>query len=293
MVPRPASQTLVRVALDHLSKLESTPCPSVLDLGTGSGCILVSILHSSPTAIGLGLDASADAIDVAKGNATELGVIDRSSFVVGTFAKLADALQMDRLSRNPTSTTPSPHGAAFDVIVCNPPYLTKKRTEFFESRSLAGEPESALFAGETGYEAYQDIESGIAGAIMAADGEGGVVSPVRDGTLLVLEVAPGMGRDVKNVFERRRGRGAGHKRRRVGNEGARVDVGEQDGEQEEGKEREGEAVAAGDVVGVDKAVVAGGESNDGAGRGRWRYVETVLDDKGMERCVVFRRICRS
>ncbi|KAJ3042652.1 hypothetical protein HDV00_006931 [Rhizophlyctis rosea] len=249
MVPRSATETLVNVAVQHLRQAGSSQ-PSILDLGTGSGCLLISALKALPSAIGVGLDASLSALQIAEENARSLEIFDRTKFVVGEFANVADALRS--LHEAPDGFRPK---YPFDVILCNPPYLTRKRTKLYEAQALAGEPEEALFAGETGFEAYHAIETGlreaIASGVGAGSGEEGTPT-VGEGTLLVLEVPPGMALEVRKIFERR-------KRRRKSDGGS-------------GNESTGE--------------ISGPESSQGA----WQFVELLKDDKEMDRCMVFRRI---
>ncbi|KAJ3282862.1 hypothetical protein HK104_010675 [Borealophlyctis nickersoniae] len=207
MIPRPASQTLVRVALRYISE---TATPRVLDLGTGSGCLLISILSACAMALGVGLDASEGALDVARGNAERLGVGDRARFVVGKFDSVGDALlagggrdekaATQDVEKSEVSSTVSTGmvPAPFDVVVCNPPYLTKRKARAFETRSLENEPESALFAGPTGYEAYVDVEAGL----------GVGTGVIKDGTVLVVEVGHGMADRVVKIFEGKKVQGS-------------------------------------------------------------------------------------
>ncbi|KAJ3047430.1 hypothetical protein HK097_011540 [Rhizophlyctis rosea] len=255
MVPRPASQTLVRTVVAHLQQtgIES---PSILDLGTGSGCLLISTLTAFPFATGVGLDASPTALEVAKRNSYKLSVSDRSSFILGEFAKLGQALSiLKAICDGPQPRYP------FDVIICNPPYLNKRRTKNFEAQALKGEPEEALFAGGTGYEAYEAIEEGLKD--VGGEGVEGV-SALRAGTLLVLEVAPGMAKIVKQIFEKR---------------GRKFKVANQE-----------DGVSGPSVVAVESSEIEQADTlNVGGGEGRWTFVDLIRDDKGLERCIVFRR----
>jgi len=114
--PRPDSETLIESVLQrvqclglggqNLSSLNpepQTPNPFILDIGTGTGCLLLSLLHELPHATGLGLDLSARAIDQAQANASALGLAGRAQFMVNNW--------LDRIT------------GTFDIIIANPPYI--------------------------------------------------------------------------------------------------------------------------------------------------------------------------
>ncbi len=138
LVPRPDSETLVSSVLAAIGDDASRAAPlSVLDLGTGSGCLLVALLSELPNAIGCGVDRAADALAVARFNARVNAVGDRAQFVEGHWT---DGL-----------TGP------FDIVVSNPPYI--------ESAAIAGlapevrehDPLLALDGGPDGLDAYRAI----------------------------------------------------------------------------------------------------------------------------------------
>jgi release factor glutamine methyltransferase len=132
LVPRADSETLIEAAVDHFA---GTPGPArVLDLGTGSGALLLAALDQWPAATGVGLDLSEPALAVARDNAGRLGMVDRATISHGDW---------------------SGTGEAFDLILCNPPYIaegTKLPREVAEY-----EPASALFAGPDGLDDYRMI----------------------------------------------------------------------------------------------------------------------------------------
>ena len=142
LIPRPDSETLVEAAL-----AAAGPAPKILDLGTGSGCLLLSLLHERPGGWGVGVDRSAGAAAVAQGNAQRLGLADRAAFVVGDWA--------------------SAIGGRFDLILCNPPYVGTSET--LDREVAAYEPSSALFAGADGLDDYRRIIP-ILRAILTPDG---------------------------------------------------------------------------------------------------------------------------
>jgi release factor glutamine methyltransferase len=140
LIPRPDSETLIRHALD-LHPAGDRPY-AVLDLGTGSGCLLLSFLHERPNARGLGVDASAKALDIARENAKHLGLADRARFALGDWGTgLAER---------------------FDLVLCNPPYIGEGERPNLSPDVVDHEPASALFAGPDGMSAYSRIAGQIA-----------------------------------------------------------------------------------------------------------------------------------
>ena len=130
LTPRPESEMLVEAALRALP-----PGGHVLDAGTGSGCLLLSVLAEREDAGGIGFDASPEAACVAASNARRLGLAERAAIVTDRF-----------------ETFP---GGGFDVVLCNPPYIAEDAVLPVE---VAGhEPALALFAGADGLTAYRAI----------------------------------------------------------------------------------------------------------------------------------------
>ena len=106
LVPRPDSETLIEAALALLPD-RARPW-RIVDLGTGSGCLLLTLLREFPNARGVGMDVSPDALGVAHANAQALGVADRAELMEGDWRQAGWA---ERL------------GGPFDLLVCNPPYI--------------------------------------------------------------------------------------------------------------------------------------------------------------------------
>ena len=132
--PRPDTETIVQAALDHAPSAQ----PSVLDLGTGTGCILLAVLHDLPAATGVGVDCSVGALKTARANAEALSLQDRAAFMAGDWGR---ALKP---------------GAA-DLIVSNPPYVATKHGPGPDFATAAYDPELALYAGADGLNAYRTI----------------------------------------------------------------------------------------------------------------------------------------
>jgi release factor glutamine methyltransferase len=96
LIPRPDSETLIETAL---KELKTTPPARILDLGTGSGCLLVTLLTEWPKATGVGLDISREALDIAERNARRHNVASRATFVEADFANRPMTLRSRRPNR--------------------------------------------------------------------------------------------------------------------------------------------------------------------------------------------------
>jgi release factor glutamine methyltransferase len=132
LIPRPDSETLIDAAIDHFG--DRAP-KSVLDLGTGSGALLLAALSHWPQAAGIGVDCSEVALEIARGNAFRLGLAGRAMFRQGDWAVDIEA--------------------QFDLILCNPPYV--ETSAALAATVLDYEPHSALFAGVDGLDDYRRI----------------------------------------------------------------------------------------------------------------------------------------
>ncbi|MEQ1756584.1 MAG: peptide chain release factor N(5)-glutamine methyltransferase [Micropepsaceae bacterium] len=127
LIPRPDTETIVETAL---KELKHNPPKRILDLGTGSGCLLISLLTEWPDATGVGIDISPDALAVASRNADRLGVASRAKFVQCDFGELSD----DR----------------YDLVVSNPPYIADAVMQTLEPDVREYEPHLALKGGPDG-----------------------------------------------------------------------------------------------------------------------------------------------
>jgi len=135
LVPRPDSETVVEAALAW-SKGHGAPA-SVLDLGTGSGCLLLALLSELPAARGIGVDVSQAALAVAGRNAAGLGLAGRARFVLDNWA--------------------SSFAGPFEMIVANPPYIAQDGAVAVDPEVTGFEPRVALYAGADGLDCYRAL----------------------------------------------------------------------------------------------------------------------------------------
>jgi release factor glutamine methyltransferase len=133
LVPRPDTETVVETALDLLPDRQA---PLLMaDFGTGSGCLLVALLHELPRATGLGVDLSPGALETARRNAWRNGVGERSLFALSHWA---DAIS-----------------GRFDLIVSNPPYIASPVIPTLDREVREHDPQLALDGGPDGLEPYR------------------------------------------------------------------------------------------------------------------------------------------
>jgi len=133
LVPRPDSEVLIASAIEHF---EGRGGPQrILDLGTGPGTLLLAALDVWPGATGIGIDVSRRALSYASANARRLGFEQRLKFKIGDWAEGVTE--------------------GFDLILCNPPYVAEGAELGPGVREF--EPDEALFAGETGLDAYRAL----------------------------------------------------------------------------------------------------------------------------------------
>ncbi|SFJ02719.1 peptide chain release factor N(5)-glutamine methyltransferase [Bradyrhizobium sp. Gha] len=138
LVPRPDTETVVELALEIFrERTISGRRPRIADIGTGSGAILLALLHEIPDAFGVGTDLSLSALDTARGNADALGLADRAAFVACSYA--------------------SALGGPFDLIVSNPPYIPAGEIPKLSIEVRKHDPHLALDGGNDGYDAYRAL----------------------------------------------------------------------------------------------------------------------------------------
>ncbi|MBW0002914.1 MAG: peptide chain release factor N(5)-glutamine methyltransferase [Hyphomicrobiales bacterium] len=138
LVPRPETETLVEVVLRHCESTRGRKYPwRLLDLGTGSGCIGISLLTELPNATLFGIDRSIDALVTAKINSTRHGTADRACFIAGDWA--------------------NPIRGKFDVVVSNPPYVATGDLDGLAVEVRNHDPRLALDGGTDGLDAYRAL----------------------------------------------------------------------------------------------------------------------------------------
>lgn len=141
--PRPDSEVVVAAALDAVPARHQSL--RVLDLGTGSGCLLLALLSELPRATGVGVDLVPGACEAARGNAARLGLAGRARIVQGSW----DAAVGER----------------FDLVVSNPPYVPSGDIPGLAPEVARHDPQLALAGGADGLEAYRAIAEVLPGVL--------------------------------------------------------------------------------------------------------------------------------
>jgi release factor glutamine methyltransferase len=165
--PRPDSETLIGTALDIAAREGWRERPiRILDIGTGSGCLLLTLLAELPLATGVGTDIAAAALEVAALNASSLGLAARVAFAP---ADVLDGIE-----------------GPFDLVVSNPPYIPSGDIAGLSAEVRRYDPRGALDGGEDGLDFYRRIIAGL--------------PRVRAGCV-VFEVGAGQADDVALLLE--------------------------------------------------------------------------------------------
>ncbi len=133
--PRPDSETLIEAVLNHVDKNAQL---RILDLGTGTGCLLLSLLQELPQAKGTGIDISPGAIEIARQNAENLHLSNRSLFIISNWSKMGN---------NPL----------FDIVISNPPYIANAEIPKLAPEVSQYDPYQALAGGADGLDCYRAI----------------------------------------------------------------------------------------------------------------------------------------
>ena len=167
LVPRPDTETVVALALQMLRAGPGADRPRIVDLGTGSGAILLALLSELPDAMGVGTDISAAALRTASANARNLGLARRAAFVACDYV--------------------SALSGPFDLIVSNPPYIRSAEIKDLASEVRDYDPLGALDGGSDGLNAYRVL---IPQALR-------LLAP---GGTLALEVGHDQGADVEQLM---------------------------------------------------------------------------------------------
>ncbi len=165
--PRPDSETVVDAVLEIVAQSGLSNAPiHLLDVGTGSGCLLLALLHDLPGAFGIGSDISQPALAIARKNASSLGLQAR--------AKFACINALDAFA------------GPFDIVISNPPYLRSDEICHLEPEVRRFDPRSALDGGADGLDVYRKLASRL--------------QNVAPNGWVVLEVGIGQARDVADLL---------------------------------------------------------------------------------------------
>ena len=135
LIPRHDSEIIIETVLKHVSNINTKY--SILDLGTGSGCLIISLLKEYKNSHGLGIDIDLESLKVAKTNKSVLLNESRLMFSNDSFENFQTK--------------------EFDIIVCNPPYIPVSQMDNIEDQITLYEPHQSLFAEENGLLNYKNI----------------------------------------------------------------------------------------------------------------------------------------
>lgn len=164
LIPRPPTEIIVSKCLELAQDI---PNGNIVDLGTGSGCIITSFLKNKSSWKGIGVDFSKEALAVAQKNAHSVGVSDRIEWVQSNWTEnLKDT---------------------FDIIVSNPPYICSEDIIHLDSTVKDYEPHSALDGGQDGLDCYRSISSQI-----------DAIS--KSGTYVIVEIGANQEASVLDIF---------------------------------------------------------------------------------------------
>lgn len=163
--PRPDSEALIEAVLGSLPSREAKF--SILDLGTGSGCLLLTLLSELPNAKGVGVDTNHAAIEIAKKNAQQMNLQDRVEFINSDWTENVND--------------------HFDIIISNPPYIKSGEIQNL-GEELSFDPLSALDGGEDGLDCYRKISKDISRVL-------------RKGGTIFLEIGYDQENDVCQIFQ--------------------------------------------------------------------------------------------
>jgi release factor glutamine methyltransferase len=167
LVPRPDTETVVELALEIAREWAPERALRIVDVGTGTGAILLALLHELPDAFGVGTDISLEALQTARRNATELELAPRAAFVACDYAAaLSDA---------------------FDLIVSNPPYIRSSDIAALATEVRDHDPHRAVDGGADGLAAYRAL-------IPQAE------RLLRRGGALVVEAGQGQSGDIEALM---------------------------------------------------------------------------------------------
>ena len=165
LIPRPDSETLIESVLSMITNYLDPL--SILDLGTGSGCLLLALLSELPNAKGIGIDISSSACQIAEKNSNDLGLSKRAKFHQGNW--------MDGIRDK------------FDFIISNPPYIADSHIKFLEKEIRLFEPHKALSGGPDGLSAYR---------LIAKES----INHLKSDGILAVEIGINQKKDISDIF---------------------------------------------------------------------------------------------
>jgi release factor glutamine methyltransferase len=185
LVPRPDTETLIEAALAAFPARAAVR--RVLDLGTGTGCLLLAALHEFPDAFGVGVDRVPAAAALAARNAAALGMADRAALLCADWA--------------------SALAGRFDLVLCNPPYIPAAEIAGLMADVALYEPASALAGGADGLDAYRAVlpvlpgllEPGGVAVLEIGQGQAGAVTALAARNRLAEGLASGPRADLAGI----------------------------------------------------------------------------------------------
>jgi release factor glutamine methyltransferase len=171
LIPRPETEILVEEAIRIARKRKSQRELCFADIGTGSGCIAVSVARELPWARVWAMDISPGALQIAQLNAGRHKVRDRVQFICGSFLECF------------------PARPCFNFVLCNPPYVSQADMATLSSMVSEHEPHQALCSGETGLESFRQVVPAAAARLLSSG-------------YLIMEVGKGQSGEVARLIER-------------------------------------------------------------------------------------------
>lgn len=170
LCPRPDSECLIEAALIEVGRRcqAGAWAGRILDLGTGSGCLLLALLSEWPAASGVGVDISRRALSIARSNGEKLALARRTHWLCADWGTALDG--------------------SFDLIISNPPYVSKGEAEALAPEVRGFEPATALFAGEDGLDAYRAL-AGDLNRLLVSKG------------VALIEIGAGQAQSVEGLLE--------------------------------------------------------------------------------------------
>lgn len=172
LIPRQDTEILVETVINFIRCRKACEKVNILDIGTGSGCIAISLAHYIPCSQVTAVDISPAALNIAKKNAEILGTAKNMEFIQGSI--FSENLLMDK----------------YDVIVSNPPYIPARDIDGLKHEVKGHEPILALDGGNDGLDFYRRISDIAAEAL-------------NTGGLIAFEVGLGQADDVAGIMRRK------------------------------------------------------------------------------------------